>query len=187
MGVPEPNCRREYHLHTDRDLQFRHVASRDGLKCDGCGTSPTKWRRGAVCYLGGEPMTERQDYENPLMFWVLGTRYCSIERVTALELEHARPLWEVAHLDDEARRPYFGPSNLRLMCIDCHKPKTSGEAKARAKSNRMKAMRLDVEKPPAVMRGGSKLPSKGQGRKLQGGGFGQQHRPLRSRNTLRRG
>lgn len=80
-----------------------------------------------------------------------------------------------------------GP-NVQAWCPACSAAKN---AKGRdpttiAKTKRQGKMRLDVEKPPSTFKGGgSKLPAKGQGRKLQGGGFSQQHRPLRSRNGFR--
>ena len=53
-----------------------------------------------------------------------------IERVSALEVDHVVPLWKVALMPRELRRPYFGPDFLQLLCDRCHKIKTKAEAEA---------------------------------------------------------
>jgi 5-methylcytosine-specific restriction endonuclease McrA len=58
----------------------------------------------------------------------------------ALEIEHQIPLWLVEHLPDDARRAYFGPSNLALWCKACHLAKTKQEAFERAKVHRQRQM-----------------------------------------------
>jgi hypothetical protein len=181
----EPDCVLAYRLHTDRSAQVAHVGERDGVKCWDCHGEPCKWRRGSelmpFTFAGRrqfDPQDGRIEYVG---------RYMLIERVTALELEHEVPLWSVTHLPDEERRPYFGPTNLRLRCVPCHAAKTKAEATNRAKGNRQAQMRLGVEKPPSKLKGGSKLPGKGQGGRLSGRGFSKEHRPLRSRNNLRKG
>lgn len=94
--------------------------------------------------------------------------------------EHVITFHNAPHLDDD------GP-NVQAWAPACSAAKN---AKGRdptviAKTKRQSRMRLDVEKPPAVMRGGSRFA--GQSRKIEGRGFPKDHRPLRSRNTLRRG
>jgi hypothetical protein len=95
-------------------------------------------------------------------------QFWAIEWTTALELEHTVALWSVAHLPPDQRRAYFGPENLRLRCVPCHKPKTKAEAAARAKGNRQAKMRLDVpvEKSKTPLRSRNAFPQKGQGRKM---------------------
>jgi hypothetical protein len=122
----EPNCIGEYRLHTRRDDQFAFVEARDGLRCWDCGASPERWRRGSEVAISG-PWRDRHDER---IEWV--GRYCEVDQVTALELEHEAPLWSVAHLSADERRPFYGPTNLRLRCPRCHKAKTAREAAARA-------------------------------------------------------
>lgn len=145
-----------------------------------------KWRASPVTYIGGEPGRETPAWNAPHMMMVHGTRYVPVERVTALELEHEVALWSVAHLPDDERRPYFGPTNLRLRCPTCHAEKTKAEAGTRAKGNRQMGLRLDVPREPSKMKSGRKLPGKGEGPKMKGRGFDKTHRPLTSRNDLRR-
>lgn len=120
----EPDCLLEYYLHSRRDHQFRHVEARDGRRCWDCGESPERWLRKGEVSMGvqgwprGEPLP----------------RYSEVERVTALQVDHEVPLWAVAHLPDDERRPFFGPKNLRLRCDPCHKLKTAREAGERARA-----------------------------------------------------
>src|SRR6202008_5023939 len=100
LGSLEPNCRLEWRLHTHREAQVSPVAERDGLKCWGGGEKPEKWLRGPESYIGWGRGDESPSYATPLAMMQHGTRYCTIERVTALELEHTRPLWSVTHLPD---------------------------------------------------------------------------------------
>jgi hypothetical protein len=133
--VGEVNMRRTWHadclhawrLHTDRAVQYRHVAARDGERCHVCQEAPMKWLRGGVA----RRLAACGTYVE---------RYCSIERVIELHLDHATPLWLVAELDGDARRPYFGPGNLQLLCRACHAEKTRGEATLRGRANRQAKM-----------------------------------------------
>jgi 5-methylcytosine-specific restriction endonuclease McrA len=52
------------------------------------------------------------------------------------EVDHRVPLWSVAHLPDDERRPYFGPDNLWLLCREHHAAKTKREAADRAQLRR---------------------------------------------------
>lgn len=158
-GRREPNCAFEYALHTDRSVQFNHVARRDGERCFDCGARPMKWLARGPMYICGSFTREGAEY-------VDGTRYTEVERVTALELEHDVPLWSTTHLTEDERRRFFGPENLRLRCAACHGAKTRGEAGARAKTKRQSKLRLDVprEPPARPIRSRSGFP---QGRKLQ--------------------
>lgn len=49
-----------------------------------------------------------------------------------LEVDHRVPLWLVAHLPDDLRRPFYGPDNLWLLCSRHHTEKTAAEAAVRA-------------------------------------------------------
>jgi 5-methylcytosine-specific restriction endonuclease McrA len=62
--------------------------------------------------------------------------YQEIERVCALEVDHKVPLWSVAHLPPDERRPFFGPGNIWLLCPRCHKDKSRREAAERAAMKR---------------------------------------------------
>lgn len=53
-----------------------------------------------------------------------------------LEVDHRVPLWKVAHLPPDQRRPYFGPQNLWLLGQPHHKLKTRLEAAERAQARR---------------------------------------------------
>lgn len=130
-----------------------------------------KWVRGSEAYIGGRPGGETPSYANPLAMMQHGTRYCSVERVTALELEHTVPLWSTTHLSNDERRPLFGPANLRLLGPCCHKPKTKAEAQSRAKEKRQAQMCVGAERRE------TKNP-------IRSRGFDSQHRPMQSRNTF---
>lgn len=161
----EPNCKLAWQLHTDRRVQFPHVVGRDGLKCWDCGEAPEKWIKGAY-----------PRYHPPISDYRKDTyvgEWWSVERATALEMEHSTPLWAVAHRPDEERRFYFGPHNLRLRCPTCHSKKTKREARDRAHVKRLEA------------------PKASKGRKIPGRSFGPSAkfpagRKLQSRNDLRR-
>lgn len=151
---PEP-CLTEFFLHSRREYQFDHVKARDGLFCawPGCNDAPERWLAdrypGPVLDYGYEaswappqshlwsakllPAWNKPDPENhrKILGWAT-----TIKRVTALELDHREPLWAIAHLPDDERRPYYGPTNLWLLCPDHHKAKTKREAAERAAMKR---------------------------------------------------
>lgn len=130
----EPDCDLAFRLHTNRDTQFRHVQARDGLKCWDCGAAPERWVRDQYeTFIGIDRQKERWPVGEPM------PRYVGIRRATALEVDHETPLWSVAHLPPDERRPFFGPANLRLRCPTCHKAKTAREAAVRAASKRIAA------------------------------------------------
>lgn len=139
----ENDCLLAYYLHTRRPQQYAHVAARDGEVCCDCGRRPLKVLRGQESFIMGGFTRHGAD-------WVDGTRFCHVEIKVDLEVEHEVPLWSIAHLDDDARRPYFGPTNLRLRGPCCHKPKTKAEARSRAKGNRMKAAHEGTKRKPKV-------------------------------------
>lgn len=54
------------------------------------------------------------------------------------------------HLDHRKRLKDGGENretNLQVLCVPCHKEKTSGENRAQAKANRVKSLTLGIRKP----------------------------------------
>lgn len=162
-----PWCTEIFFLYTKLENQRDFLIGRDGERCCDCGVErPMKWRRGPpvrtlrpswtraddewaqelwsseelragrqedFVHLSAEERIERVRRN----YWLLDGCHCSIERVSALEVDHEIPLWKVEHLPPETRRRYFGPENLRLRCPDCHKVKTAREAAERAVARRL--------------------------------------------------
>lgn len=149
-----PECKDQFFLHTRLEHQFAFLVGRDGERCawPKCGCSPTKWRAGPVIRLTVEPgrpiywgtPEEQAEWASRLWTrpqgrwadltkeeWETGAQQ-DIDRVCALEVDHRVPLWAVAHLPDDARRAYFGPGNLWLLCPAHHRAKTAQEARLRA-------------------------------------------------------
>lgn len=92
-----------------RKRAYKRIAERDGASCAVCGaTERYTWRKGG---LGGH-------YEE-------GGQYQIVHRCTNLELEHTIALHLGGGNDDE---------NLRLLCGNCHKSKTSAEQSSRLKA-----------------------------------------------------
>lgn len=154
-----PECVEIYYLHTRSDTQRQLLIGRDGERCWDCAASPMIWHRGEAhsCIVG--PWAQGQDWAadfwsreelgelprgfDPVTFevidpdaWMLRGGTCDIRRISSLEVDHEVPLWKVAHLPPDERRPYFGPDNLRLRCPGCHKAKTAREAAERAEIRR---------------------------------------------------
>lgn len=88
--------------------------------------------------------------------------------------DHTIPFEIAPHLDDD------GP-NVKAVITAHDALKTYGRDMTWiAKTKRQAKMRLDVPRETAgSLRGGRKLPSKGQGPKLQSRGFGGGRRPFR--------
>lgn len=60
-----------------------------------------------------------------------GDHCWACDAVAVLELEHVRPLWSLT--DDERQQlRWWLPYNLQLLCVPCHRAKTSHEAGLRA-------------------------------------------------------
>ena len=160
-------CFEAYSLHTRAADQKAHLIERDGRRCamKGCGAEPMKWQAGPVVHFvinPGRPIffagTPEDEAEWAAKLWTRpegrwmdltpeerATGACQdIERVCALEVDHRVPLWEVAHLPRDERRPYFGPDNLWLLCPRCHKAKTKREAAERAAQRRFAAAQLGL-------------------------------------------
>lgn len=180
----EPECKLYWGLYTDPRVQRPFIAERDGEKCFGCGGEPGRWQRnnwptrvhGREDVRTFDPKDLRIEYVGE--FW-------RVTWVSALELEHTVPLWSVSHLPAHERRPYFGPGNIRLLGPCCHKPKTAGEAKVRAKTKSQSKMRLDVPRETMPAKGHRKLQSRNSWPDKERAGK-IPSRPLRGRNSFRR-
>lgn len=134
-------CLSEYFLHTRPDAQFHHLVKRDGKACSQCGSSPERWI-GQLVFICGGLVDEYWSRDDMRRYGCYGERFgqaTMIQRTHALHIDHTVPLWSVAHLPDEERRPYFGPTNLNLRCSPCHKTKTAREAAERAALRRRAA------------------------------------------------
>lgn len=84
-----------------------------------------RWER----HRGDDAAYRPNEAQGRAVIWIL----C---RQVRTELDHVVPLWQVAHLPDDERFWYFGPENLQLLCIPCHREKTAAEASRRAAANR---------------------------------------------------
>lgn len=148
-----PECVEQYNLHTRPDVQYDFLVRRDGERCVDCGHRPERWKRSPkikICrdncfgFRPGEAGWWDVHWDRPAGRYAEMTpeeretgAYVPIDRVVALEVDHQVPLWSVAHLPPDKRRPFFGPSNLKLRCPDCHKTKTTREAAERAAIRRV--------------------------------------------------
>jgi len=177
----EPDCLLVYYLHTRRDVQFRHVEERDGLKCWDCGGAPEKWVKNPKCPTRrGRSLTHGFfDMKDGRIEYV-GT-YFDVRRATALEYEHTVPLWAVAHLPDDERRKFFHTDNARLRCPDCHGRKTAAEAGRRAHTERLRKTSAGEDKPKRAFPKSRGFAPAGTGPKLPGRKFDKTHRPMRNR------
>lgn len=127
-----PECFDQYTLHTALWAQRRHVEERDGNHCAICRSSPIR------C-LKGSPTTQLVTEPDGQRGYI---HYHGVSFPSALQVDHITPLWALSVLPRADRIPFFGPSNLRLLCPDCHKAKTKREAQIRAthrKSNQRKS------------------------------------------------
>lgn len=163
-----PACADQYNLHTNPTRQREFVVDRDGERCAICGDAPTRWLRGEPASVldwsrgqSQEPwlreLWTHDDFRDLRTFdpatgqpigppdaWMLRGGQCSIDRVSALELDHRVPLWSVVDLPDEERRWYFGPGNLWLLCPLHHKEKTKREAGERAREKAARRAQLPL-------------------------------------------
>lgn len=141
------DCANLYLLHTRPADQKGHLVRRDGRKCAQCGVEePKRWLRGQydsqiLDWSRGEidepwlrELWSVADLpeDSPLEDHRLIGKMRSVDLVCALEVDHRTPLWSVAHLPPDERRPFFGPDNLWLLCPPCHKAKSKREAADRA-------------------------------------------------------
>lgn len=140
-----PGCWDECLLYTRQGPQYSYLVRRDGERCAVCPEGaplPMRWNRGdEVCDPTGTPPMPWQGRRDGEAYWTAliayrkenpYPRYCLVDLVVALEVDHKVPLWSVAQLPDDERRRYFGPENLWLLCPTHHKQKTAREAAERA-------------------------------------------------------
>lgn len=123
--LDEPNCRWVHDLHTDRDMQESYLLRRDGHACQACSGLPGSWGH----WPG--PNLERVRAYGPS--WVahyppdvfVGD-HTRVAWQSGMEVDHRIALAVAfeAFPDDRRRRWFFGPANLQLLCIACHKAKT---------------------------------------------------------------
>lgn len=71
-------------------------------------------------------------------------RICGIKPIGGYEIDHHFPLWLIDREKPDYLK-YFSPDNLQLVCIPCHKAKTSLEATQRAKIKRI--LKPKIRKP----------------------------------------
>lgn len=157
FGRPDPNrswCREKgegrdcwqwFLLHSDAATQASFLGRTRGWVCADCGVvDPHRWKNMGPTQHGLPPFP-RGDMD--VHEWLAGMeahrRAClaefpewgkatSIEWASALEVDHVVPLWKVALMPIELRRPFYGPEFLQLLCQACHKLKTAQEAAERA-------------------------------------------------------
>lgn len=106
-------CLAQFFQHTDLHVQRSFLAKRDGDRCALCPPGTGRW-----VDAGAFPS------------WMKGEGNW-IKWSQQLEVDHVTPLWMVAHLPPDDRRPYHGPANLWLLCQEHHRWKSSHEAAER--------------------------------------------------------
>jgi hypothetical protein len=150
----EPDCAHQEDLHTQMTVQRAFLLKRDGLGCRACGGVEGKWS--AWARLDDQDLVDRWWAGDGWAgrSWMKGVfkeRPGPLSLVTwhtSLEVDHVVALALVAHLPAEKRRPYFGPTNLQLLCAACHKVKTRSDTRAiRALQTELKAG-LSERAPP---------------------------------------
>lgn len=133
-----PDCVEAFFLHTRLPEQTAFLLQRDGLGCWDCGAIKGQWRQGVA----RDPDKLRTYGPSWVRLYPADTfvaQFTATWWVSHHEVDHTIPLWSVADLPDEDRMVYFGPVNLRLRCVDCHKAKTAREAAERAARRRLDA------------------------------------------------
>lgn len=96
-------CVQIYHQAQHPSRMRERLAERDGLRCWLCRKAPERWK--------AETWIDRS----------------TIERVTALQVDHVIPLWSVRDLPDRIRWLYFMIEACILLCPTCHKAKSARE------------------------------------------------------------
>jgi hypothetical protein len=122
-------CYYEYRLHTEIAAQFDFLFSRDGPRCQICGAGG--YASAGEIRIRPEGMSWAEFYDADKQQLPLKT---ILKPAIVLEVDHVIPLWRAWSFggDLEARRRWYGPANLWLICIECHKAKTAIEAAERA-------------------------------------------------------
>lgn len=127
-------CVGEYRAACAPSEFYDNLAKRDGERCAVCGERPMSWE--PTCGTQGQSLTTVEWHSAGRPYPV----YCEVRYRPMLDVDHVVPLWKVAHLPDQERRPYFLPGNLQLICRDlCHKEKSAREAAERAQLRRAAA------------------------------------------------
>lgn len=127
----EPDCKYEWMLRTDRDVQKTFLMERQHMRCAGCAAIVGAWANRFVEISIVErwrtwgPSWRKRFPEN---VWV--GDYTSVAWTTPMEVDHVVALGLVSHLDDDERRLFFAPVNLQLLCSSCHKAKTVDDTRA---------------------------------------------------------
>ena len=145
-----PDCKEEWLLHSDRVVQTRAIAKRDGLQCWDCKAKghwshepkPSIWR-GQDNRWDYDRWVYAKDQPEAAPGVLLGAA-TPIYWTHDFEVDHDTPLWAVRHLPDEERRPFYGLRNLRLRCPPCHKAKTAREAADRARERSLELAQLKL-------------------------------------------
>lgn len=126
IGKPAPGrnwhnaCYYKYELHTVSAVQFSFLFSRDGPRCQICGD-------GGYAEDGTYDRTGWTDGEGQLLYPIT-----YLKPSIRLEVDHVIPLWRAADYALASRQALYGPTNLWLLCSDCHKAKSAIEAAERA-------------------------------------------------------
>lgn len=141
------DCKDVWLLHSDRDVQARFLADRDGHDCWDCRQGGRWWLVDTIALKFGWELVPRCLQSWPIDWdarcpdsrkkidGVIVGLVCQVEyrpHCGPLEVDHEIPLWKVWHLPEDERRPFYGPKNLRLRCQPCHKEKSKREAAERA-------------------------------------------------------
>lgn len=121
-------CYYQYRLHTEIAAQFDFLFDRDGPRCRACGAGGYAELRSTSC-AGGE------------ITWTI------LKPSIVLEVDHIFPLWRFSEIRVDDRRRLYGPENLWLLCLPCHKKKTRLEAAERATRRRLS----EAEGPPPAV------------------------------------
>ena len=140
----EAACLHDFYLHTRREDQLDHLVERDGPGCRRCGKIVGGWTRplgDAELGLSPDALRARsvvwRDRLHPRVY--VGNFNWANWR-SGLEVDHEIALYLVSDLEDDLRRPFFGPGNLQALCSDCHERKTSWDMKL-IKEERVRRMK----------------------------------------------
>lgn len=129
-------CVDEYRRLHDWNYIRRAVLARDGGVCACCGVD-TEWLAG-VCFHRSKVHPEYAEFvlgrgRETLTFRLLGTE------------DHNRQPWEADHMHARSEGGTDHPSNLRTLCIPCHKRRTAAQQAEWAARRRDEASVLFVE------------------------------------------
>lgn len=134
-GQPAPTrnwhnaCYHQYELHTATAAQFDFLFTQDGPRCQNCGDGG--YAAGTEIVIRPEGMSWAEFYQADKTDL---SRMTILKPAITLEVDHIIPLWEAAEFGGslDERRRWFGPENIWLLCVPCHKKKSRLEAARRA-------------------------------------------------------